>query len=51
MTRSTMAATRVRRVSYALIGESLHGDAEGADPDTPAARVIDTLLHGAGPRP
>ncbi|MDT9682392.1 helix-turn-helix domain-containing protein [Streptomyces sp. TRM76323] len=40
----------VRRVYYALIGESLHGNAEGADPDTLAARIIDTLLHGAGPR-
>ncbi|MGW2143293.1 TetR/AcrR family transcriptional regulator [Nonomuraea bangladeshensis] len=40
----------VRRVYYALIGESLHGDADGADPDTLAARIIDTLLHGAGPR-
>ncbi|WP_407562262.1 TetR/AcrR family transcriptional regulator [Streptomyces sp. 184] len=41
----------VRRVYYALIGESLHGNADGADPDTLAARIIDTLLHGAGPRP
>ncbi|MFH8253516.1 TetR/AcrR family transcriptional regulator [Streptomyces roseolus] len=41
----------VRRVYYALIGESLHGNTEGADPDALAARVIDTLLHGAGPRP
>ncbi|MEV4400199.1 TetR/AcrR family transcriptional regulator [Nonomuraea sp. NPDC049607] len=41
----------VRRVYYALIGESLHGNAEGADPDTLAARIIDTLLRGAGPRP
>ncbi|MEU9088804.1 helix-turn-helix domain-containing protein [Streptomyces sp. NPDC048428] len=45
----------VRRVYYALIGESLHGkadgsDADGADPDVLAARIIDTLLHGAGPR-
>ncbi|MEV0585071.1 helix-turn-helix domain-containing protein [Nonomuraea sp. NPDC050310] len=42
----------VRRVYYALIGESLHGGADrDADPDTLAARIIDTLLHGAGPRP
>ncbi|WP_017236333.1 TetR/AcrR family transcriptional regulator [Streptomyces sp. SS] len=41
----------VRRVYYALIGESLHGDADGTDADTLAARIIDTLLHGAGPRP
>ncbi|NRQ37714.1 TetR/AcrR family transcriptional regulator [Nonomuraea sp. NN258] len=40
----------VRRVYYALIGESLHGSADGADPDALAARIIDTLLHGAGPR-
>ncbi|MFB6828764.1 TetR/AcrR family transcriptional regulator [Streptomyces hydrogenans] len=41
----------VRRVYYALIGESLHGgDDSAADPDTLAARIIDTLLHGAGPR-
>ncbi|GGT82495.1 MULTISPECIES: TetR/AcrR family transcriptional regulator [Actinomadura] len=40
----------VRRVYYALIGESLHGP-DNADPDTLAARIIDTLLHGTGPRP
>ncbi|MER6624018.1 MULTISPECIES: TetR/AcrR family transcriptional regulator [unclassified Streptomyces] len=40
----------VRRVYYALIGESLHGNTDGADPDTLATRIIDTLLHGAGPR-
>ncbi|AZM49654.1 TetR family transcriptional regulator [Streptomyces sp. WAC 06738] len=40
----------VRRVYYALIGESLHGNADGADPDTLAARIIDTLLQGAAPR-
>ncbi|MGW6914353.1 TetR/AcrR family transcriptional regulator [Kitasatospora sp. NPDC054939] len=40
----------VRRVYYALIGESLHGNAERTDPDTLAARIVDTLLHGAGPR-
>ncbi|WP_393059196.1 TetR/AcrR family transcriptional regulator [Streptomyces sp. LN549] len=45
----------VRRVYYALIGESLRGNADGAgpdgaDPDALAARIIDTLLHGAGPR-
>ncbi|MET9063871.1 TetR/AcrR family transcriptional regulator [Streptosporangium sandarakinum] len=40
----------VRQVYYALIRESLHGDADGADPDALAARIIDTLLHGAGPR-
>ncbi|MGW0606058.1 TetR/AcrR family transcriptional regulator [Streptomyces sp. NPDC002640] len=54
----------VRRVYYALLRESLHGDAYGggpdggagggdagaADPDTLAARIVDTLLHGAGPR-
>ncbi|WP_226961579.1 MULTISPECIES: TetR/AcrR family transcriptional regulator [Streptomyces] len=46
----------VRRVYYALLGEVLHGgdvaDGGGAnDPDALAARIIDTLLHGAGPRP
>jgi AcrR family transcriptional regulator len=40
----------VRRVYYALIGECLHDNADGADPDTLATRIIDTLLHGAGPR-
>ncbi|QNS07476.1 TetR/AcrR family transcriptional regulator [Streptomyces xanthii] len=40
----------VRRVYYALIGESLHNEPEGSDPDALAARVIDTLLRGAGPR-
>ncbi|MFI7009273.1 TetR/AcrR family transcriptional regulator [Streptomyces sp. NPDC050145] len=40
----------VRRVYYALIGESLHNEPEGADPDALAARIIDTLLRGAGPR-
>lgn len=40
----------VRRVYYALIGESLHGNVDGADPDALAVRIIDTLLHGAGPR-
>ncbi|MEV4478405.1 TetR/AcrR family transcriptional regulator [Micromonospora coxensis] len=40
----------VRRVYYALLGESLQGDPDGADPDALAARIIDTLLHGAGPR-
>ncbi|MER5353819.1 helix-turn-helix domain-containing protein [Kitasatospora sp. NPDC002551] len=44
----------VRRVYYALIGEVLHGDggagpAEG-DPDTLAARIVDTVLYGVGPR-
>ncbi|MDQ0791735.1 TetR/AcrR family transcriptional regulator [Streptomyces sp. B1I3] len=42
----------VRRVYYALLGESLRGnpDDTGIDTDTLAARIIDTLLHGAGPR-
>lgn len=39
-----------RRVYYALIGEALHGDDAGTDPDVLAARVVDTLLHGVGPR-
>jgi AcrR family transcriptional regulator len=42
----------VRRVYYALLGETLHGhpDDTDIDVDTLAARIIDTLLHGAGPR-
>ncbi|MEW1861322.1 TetR family transcriptional regulator [Streptomyces sp. NPDC088194] len=42
----------LRRVYYALLGESLHGSPEDSDTDTDtlAARIIDTLLHGAGPR-
>lgn len=42
----------VRRVYYALLGASLRGspDETGIDIDTLAARIIDTLLHGAGPR-
>ncbi|MFH8926983.1 hypothetical protein ACH4D4_08005 [Streptomyces pristinaespiralis] len=40
----------VRRVYYALLRESLHDNADGADPDVLAARIIDTLLQGAGPR-
>ncbi|WLQ35871.1 helix-turn-helix domain containing protein [Streptomyces castrisilvae] len=39
----------VRRVYYALIGESLRGNPDGSDPDALAARIIETLLHGAGP--
>ncbi|GAA4993087.1 TetR/AcrR family transcriptional regulator [Yinghuangia aomiensis] len=38
----------VRRVYYALLGETLRGSTED-DPDTLAARIIQTLLHGAGP--
>ena len=37
-----------RRVYYALIGESLHGEDSDADADALATRIIDTLLHGAG---
>lgn len=40
----------VRRVYYALIGESLHGDDADTDPDLLAGRIVDTLLHGAAPR-
>jgi hypothetical protein len=45
-----------RRVFYALIGEAIHGhtfdgaEAPEADPDALAGRIVDTLLHGAGPR-
>ncbi|WP_203934348.1 TetR/AcrR family transcriptional regulator [Virgisporangium ochraceum] len=37
-----------RRVYYALIGETVHGTPESADPDTLAARVVHTLLNGVG---
>ncbi|GAA2812394.1 helix-turn-helix domain-containing protein [Kitasatospora aburaviensis] len=37
-----------RRVYYALIGEALHGPE--SDPDVLATKVVDTLLHGLGPR-
>ncbi|MEV6974572.1 helix-turn-helix domain-containing protein [Kitasatospora sp. NPDC093806] len=45
----------VRRVFYALIGEALHGGEHGTetpdqDPDVLATRIVDTLLHGVGPR-
>ncbi|MBC6465855.1 TetR/AcrR family transcriptional regulator [Actinomadura alba] len=40
----------VRRVYYALIGEALHDSPEDADPDVLAIKIVDTLLHGAGPR-
>ncbi|WP_405658269.1 TetR/AcrR family transcriptional regulator [Streptomyces sp. NBC_01166] len=40
----------VQRVYYALLGESLQSGSEQTDTDTAAARIIDTLLHGAGPR-
>lgn len=41
-----------RRVYYALIGETLHGDEADADrdPDLLAGRVVDTLLRGLGAR-
>lgn len=39
-----------RRVYYALIGEAVHGPDADAEPDVLAERVVDTLLHGAGPR-
>lgn len=40
-----------RRVYYALIGESLHGHDADDDADKLATRIIETLLHGAGPTP
>ncbi|MEU6641792.1 helix-turn-helix domain-containing protein [Saccharomonospora sp. NPDC046836] len=40
----------VRRVYYALIGETLHGEDARTDPDVLAARIVDTLLNGSGPR-
>ncbi|GAA2975031.1 TetR/AcrR family transcriptional regulator [Actinokineospora diospyrosa] len=38
------------QVYYALIGEAAH-NTTGTDPHELATKVIDTLLHGAGPRP
>ncbi|MFI8500168.1 TetR/AcrR family transcriptional regulator [Streptomyces sp. NPDC085524] len=46
----------VRRVFYALISEALHGGGHAPrggreyDPDALATGIIDTLLHGVGPR-
>ncbi|MET9785779.1 hypothetical protein [Streptomyces canus] len=44
-----------RQVYYALLGEALNRpgtdeDPAAQDPDAQATLVIDTLLHGAGPR-
>ncbi|WP_405813870.1 TetR/AcrR family transcriptional regulator [Streptomyces sp. NBC_01390] len=44
-----------RQVHYALLNEALNlpgadQDSAGRDPDTLATLVVDTLLHGAGPR-
>lgn len=38
------------RVYIALISESVHGQEKAGDPDVLATRVLDTLLHGFGPR-
>ncbi|MEU5691896.1 helix-turn-helix domain-containing protein [Actinosynnema sp. NPDC020468] len=38
------------QVYYALIGEAAHHTDE-TDPEVMAAKVVDTLLHGVGPRP
>lgn len=40
----------LRRVYIALISESVHGQEEAGDPDVLATRVLDTLVHGFGPR-
>ncbi|MFJ8583707.1 TetR/AcrR family transcriptional regulator [Streptomyces sp. NPDC093595] len=40
----------VRRVYYALIGETLRDAGSANDPDALAARIMDTLFHGFGPR-
>ncbi|WP_330240570.1 TetR/AcrR family transcriptional regulator [Streptomyces sp. NBC_00525] len=42
----------LQRVYYALLGETLHGNPTDptTDPDALAARVVNTFLHGAGPR-
>jgi AcrR family transcriptional regulator len=39
-----------RQVYYALLGEALDKPGADQDPDVLATLVIDTLLHGAGPR-
>jgi AcrR family transcriptional regulator len=39
-----------RQVYYALLGEALKNSGEEPDPDSLATLVIETLLHGAGPR-
>ncbi|WP_327716938.1 hypothetical protein OG381_16970 [Streptomyces sp. NBC_00490] len=39
-----------RQVYYALLGEALNRPGADQDPDAQATLVIDTLLHGAGPR-
>jgi AcrR family transcriptional regulator len=42
----------VRRAYYALLAEAAHGPADrDTDPEVLAARVVDTLLYGAAPRP
>jgi AcrR family transcriptional regulator len=41
----------VMRCYYALLGEAAHGRPEAAeDPELLAAKVVDTLLRGVGPR-
>jgi AcrR family transcriptional regulator len=40
-----------RRVYYALLGEALQEEDARTHQDVLAARVVDTLLHGVGPRP
>ncbi|MEV4615016.1 helix-turn-helix domain-containing protein [Kitasatospora sp. NPDC049258] len=42
----------VARVFYALLGEAVHNrpETDPLDPDALAARIVDTLLHGAAPR-
>ncbi|PPK71269.1 helix-turn-helix domain-containing protein [Actinokineospora auranticolor] len=39
-----------RRVYYALLGEAAHTPTDIPDPDTLATLVLNTLLHGVGPR-
>lgn len=39
-----------RQVYYVLLSEALKRSGADPDPDALAALVIDTLMHGAGPR-
>ena len=42
----------MRQVYYALIGEALlRSDVTSEEPETLATLVVNTLLHGGGPRP
>lgn len=46
--RDGIDLTWARQVYLALINEMVHGPASGGNPDTAAARILDTLFHGIG---